>query len=99
LPVDLGEPLEELADLEMILGHGANLGDEFFADILGDSFILNLSGQVIATLGRVFVKRALEEIQGGGDLTFELLLAEPERSGFGIAHVNAYIYAYFRQTK
>jgi hypothetical protein len=49
---------------------------------------------VVATLGRVFVERPLEEVQGGVNLAQELLLAELEVLGLFV-HKYKYIYAYF----
>jgi hypothetical protein len=92
-PVGFGEALQELADLEVIGGHGPDAGDQFLADVLGDGFLVHFGGQVIAALGGVLVQGALEEIEGVVDLAFELFLAEPEEFR-GLAHVYAYIYAY-----
>jgi hypothetical protein len=45
-PVDLGEPGQEPADLEMVFRHEANLGNPVFANIFGDGFAVELGGQV-----------------------------------------------------
>ena len=75
-PVDLGEPNQQMAKLEVITGHGAHLGNQLLANIFGDSLLIELGGEVIAALGRIFVQRTLKEIQSGGDLAEELFLAE-----------------------
>jgi len=75
-PVDLGEANQQLAELEVITGHGADLGDQLLANVFGDGLLIKLGGEVIAALGRIFVERPLEEIQGGGDLAEKLFLAE-----------------------
>jgi hypothetical protein len=53
---------------------------------------------VIAALGGILVEGALEEVQGVGDLAFELFLTELEHFTW-LAHKYAYIYAYFRASK
>jgi hypothetical protein len=94
-PVGVGEALEEFADLEVIGGHGADLGHQFPADVFGDGLLVDLGGEVIPTLGGVLVKGTLEEVQRLVDLALELLLAELEDFAL-FAHKYAYIYAYFR---
>jgi hypothetical protein len=92
-PVGVGEPLEELAEFEVVAGHGADLRDQFLADVLGHGFLIHLGGEVITALGRVFVERTLEQVQTEADLPVELLLADSEDLKF-FAHKSAYIYAY-----
>jgi hypothetical protein len=82
----------------MIAGHGADLRDQLLADVLGNSLLVYLGGEVITALRGVFVERALEELQSLVDLTLELFLTEPENFGL-FAHKYAYIYAYFRASK
>jgi hypothetical protein len=77
-PVGVGEPLEKLADLEVVVGHGADLSDQFLADVLGHGFLVHLGSEVVAALGRVFVVRNLQEVQTEADLLVELLLTELE---------------------
>ena len=77
-PVGLGEALEQTADLEVVASHGADLRRQLFAHILGDGFLSDFTGEVIAALGGVFVERTLEEVEGVADLTLELFLAELE---------------------
>jgi hypothetical protein len=90
--------LEEFADLEMIAGHGADLGHEFLPDVLGDGLLVHLGGEVIAALGGVFMEGPLEQVEGLVDLAFELFLAELKNFGW-FAHMYAYIYAYFKASK
>jgi hypothetical protein len=90
--------LEEFADLEMIAGHGPDLGHQFLADVFGEGLLVHLGGQMIAALGGGFVEGTLEEFEGLVDLAFELFLAELKEFGL-FAHVYAYIYAYFRASK
>jgi hypothetical protein len=78
----------------MIGRHGADQWDQFFTDVFGDRFLVYFEGQVIAALGRVFVERTLEELEGIVDLALELFLAQLEELGL-FAHKYAYIYAYF----
>jgi hypothetical protein len=97
-PISLGKALEELADFEVISGHGADQGHPFLADVAGDGFLVNLEGEVIAALGGIFVEGPLEEVEGLEDLALELFLAEVEEFGL-FAHAYAYLYAYFRTQK
>ena len=84
-PVSFREPLQEFADLEVIAGHGPHQWDQFFAHILGHGFLVDLEGEVIASLGGVFVEGALEEVQGVVDLAFELFPAEAQVDGAAAA--------------
>ena len=93
-PIDLGETAQHLSHFKVVVGHGPHLGCELFADVLGAGLLLDLGGEVEAALGGVLVERALEEVEGLVDLPLELLLAEPE-GGMCLAHMYAYIYAYF----
>jgi len=77
-PVHLREALKELADLEVVAGHSADLGHEFFADVFGESLLVDLGGEVVAALGGVLVEGTLEEVEGVVNLAFELFLAEQE---------------------
>jgi hypothetical protein len=97
-PVGVGEALEELADLEVIGCHGADAGDQFFADVFGEGLLVDFGGEVVAALGGVFMEGALEEVQGGGDLALELFFAEEEELML-FAHTSAYLYAHFRASK
>ena len=97
-PISLGEPLQEFADLEMIGRHGADQGDQFFADAFGDGFLVLFEGEMVAALGGIFVEGTLEEFQGLMDLAFELRAAELENFAL-LAHKYAYIYAYSRASK
>jgi hypothetical protein len=97
-PVDLRKAAQELADFEVVGGHGADLGRQFLADVFGDGLLVHLGGEVIAALGGVFMEGSLEEVQGLIDLAFELFLAEPKNFGV-FAHKYAYLYAYFRASK
>ena len=92
-PVGVGEPLEELAEFEVVAGHGADLRDQFLADVFGDGLLVHLGGEMVAALGRVFVERTLKEVQTEADLPVELLLADLEDLKF-FAHKHAYIYAH-----
>jgi len=94
-PVSVGETLEELADFEVIGRHGADPGDQLFADVFGEGLLVHLGGEVVSALGGVFVEGALEEVQGVLDLAFELLLAELEDFVL-FAHKRAYLYAHFK---
>ena len=75
-PVALGQAPQKFADFEVIGGHGADQRHQVLADILGDGFLVDLGGQVIAALGRIFMQGALQEGQGVLDLAFKLFLAE-----------------------
>ena len=75
-PVDLGEANQQMAKLEVIAGHGADLRDQVLANVFGDRFLIELGGEVIAALGGILVEGTLEEVQGGVDLAMELFLAE-----------------------
>jgi hypothetical protein len=97
-PVGLGEAVEELADLEVVAGHGADQWDQFLADILGHGLLVDLEGEVVAALGGVFVEGALEEVQGVVNLAFELFLSELEELAL-FAHKYAYLYAHFKASK
>jgi hypothetical protein len=92
-PVGVGEPLEELAQFQVIPGHGADLWDQLLADILGAGFLIHLGGEMITALGRVLVEGTLEEVQAEADLSEELLFADPEDFIF-FAHKHAYVYAH-----
>ena len=94
-PVGLREPLQESAHLQVVAGQGADLGNQFLADIFGDRLLIHLGGEVITALGGVLVEGSLEEIKGLEDLALELLLAELEEFGL-FANKYAYIYAYYR---
>jgi len=78
LPIDLGKTAQELSQFKMIGGHGANLRDQFGPDIFGDGLLVNLGGEMPATLGGVFMQGTLEEVQRLADLAFELILAEAQ---------------------
>ena len=97
-PVSLRESLEEFADFEVVASHGTDQGHQFFANIFGHRFLIDLAGKVIATLRGVLVKRALEEVERLVDLALELLLAELKKFGLP-AHRYAYIYAYYSHSK
>ena len=97
-PVDLREAAEELTDLEVVARHGADQRDQFLADVFGDALLVDFDREVVAALGRIFMERALEEAEGGVDLALELLLTEAEEFVL-LAHVYAYIYAYFRLSR
>jgi hypothetical protein len=94
-PIDIGETAQDLSHFKVVVGHGAHLGCELFADVLGAGLLLDLGGEVEAALGGVLMERTLEqEIEDGGDLPFDLIPAEEE--GFALfAHWYAYIYAYY----
>jgi hypothetical protein len=93
-PVGLRKPLEEFADFEVVAGHGANLGHQFFADIFSESLLIHLGGEVVAALGGVLVEGSLEEFQGVIDLPLELFPTELEDLVL-FAHMYAYLYAHF----
>jgi hypothetical protein len=97
-PVGVGEPLEQLAEFEVVAGHGADLRDQFLADVFGDGFLVHLGREVVAALGRVFVEGPLQEIQTEADLPVELLFADLEDLTF-FAHKRAYYYAHFKTSK
>jgi hypothetical protein len=78
VPIDLREAAQESSDLEVVAGHGADLGDEVLAHVFGDGLLVDLGGEVIAALGGVFMEGALEQIQRGLGLAFELFLAKEE---------------------
>jgi hypothetical protein len=86
-PVGIGKPLEELANFEMVAGHGANLGDQRFANIFGHSLLGHLGGEVVTPLGGILVQGALEEVQGVIDLPLELFPAELEDLVLLAAHI------------
>ena len=65
-----------MTHFEVVGGHGADLRHQGLAHILGDGFLSDFAGEVITALGRVFVERTLEEVEGIADLTLELFLAE-----------------------
>jgi hypothetical protein len=92
-PVGLGEALEEFADFEVIGGHGADSGDQFLANVFGDSLVVHFGGEVVAALRGSLMERTLEEIQCLSDLTLELFAAEPQEIML-FAHMYAYNYAY-----
>ncbi len=94
-PVDLGKANQQPAHFEMIVRHAPDLGHQLLADIFGERFAVALGGEVITALGGVFVQRALEQVQGLGDLAHQLFLAEAERVAL-LAHKYTYIYAYFK---
>ena len=79
----------------MVLSHGPNPRHQVLANVSGAGFLLHLGGQMITALGGGFVEGALEQIQGGVDLTGELIFSEQEGIAL-FAHVNAYIYAHFK---
>jgi hypothetical protein len=97
-PVDVGEAAQEFAHFEVVGSHGSDLGNQVFADVFGDGLLVHLGGEVVAALGRVFVERALEEVQGIGELAGELFLAE-EQEVMLFAHKYAYTYAYFKASQ
>jgi hypothetical protein len=76
LPVDFGEACQNAAELEMVAGHGTDLGDEVQADVFGDGFLVDLGGEVKAALGGVLMEGALEQFEGGIGLADELFLAD-----------------------
>ena len=76
-----------MAKLEMIAGHGADLRDQFLANVFGDGLLMELGGEVIAALGGILVEGTLKEIQGGGDLAVELFLAELKHEGLALFHI------------
>ena len=88
-PISLGETLKQFADFEVIACHRPDLGNELPANVFGQGLLVHFGGQVVPTLRRIFVKRALEEIQGLIDLALELLFAEVKKFGL-LAHVYAY---------
>ena len=77
-PVGFRKPLEELADFEMVAGHGANLGHQLFANIFGPGLLRDFGSEVVAALRGIFVKGSLEEVQGLIDLTLQLYPTELE---------------------
>jgi hypothetical protein len=97
-PVGVREALEEFADLEVMGGHGADAGDQFQTNVFGDGLLVDFGGEVVATLGGVFMEGSLKEVQGGGDLALELFPAEGEELIL-FAHMYAYLYAYFKASK
>jgi hypothetical protein len=97
-PVSFRKALEEFADPEVIARHRAHQGHQFLADVFGDSLLIDFNRQVKASLGGIFMKGALQQVQGLVDLALELFLAEAEEFGLS-AHEYAYIYAYFRPEK
>jgi len=97
-PVGLGEALQEPAQLTMVLGHGADPGDQVLTDVLGDGLLVHLGGEVVAPLRGVFVQGALEEVKGFVDLPLELPLAEP-KGVMWFAHMYTYIYVYIYALK
>jgi hypothetical protein len=97
-PVSLRKALKEFADLKVVSGHGADQRHQVLANILGYGFAVHLDREVVAALGRIFVKRALEQVQGLVNLALELFFAELEEFGL-FAHKYAYIYAYLRAWK
>jgi hypothetical protein len=80
-PVSLRETLQEFAHLEVIAGHGSDLGDQLLADVFGNGLLVHLEGEVITALRGVLVEGALEEFQSVVDLALELFFAEPENFG------------------
>jgi len=86
-PVGIRKTLEELADFEMVAGHGANLGDQLFANIFGQGLLRHFGGEVVAALRGVLVKGPLEEVQGLIDLTLQLFPAELEDLVVLAAHI------------
>ena len=94
----MGEAAQELADFEVVGGHGADQRHQVLAQMLGDGVLIDLDGQVITALGRIFMQGALQEGQGVLDLALELFLAEAENFML-FARKYAYIYAYFRASK
>jgi hypothetical protein len=70
--------LEQLAHLEVVAGHGADLDHQILADVFGDGLLMHLGREVVAALGRIFVERALEQVQGRVDLALELFPAALE---------------------
>ena len=70
--------MEELADFEMVAGHGANLGDQLFANIFGQGLLRHFGGEVVAALRGVLVQGSLEKVQGIIDLALQLFPAELE---------------------
>ena len=97
-PVGVGEAAQKLADFEVVGGHGADQRHQVLAHMLGDGVLIDLDGQVITALGRIFMQGALQEGQGVLDLALELFLAEAENFML-FARKYAYIYAYFRASK
>ena len=97
-PVGVGKALQEPAQLPMVLGHGADLGDQVLTDVLGDGLLVHLGGEVVAPLRGVFVEGTLEEVKGFVDLPLELLLAEPE-GVMWFAHMYTYVYVYIYALK
>jgi len=75
-PVDLGKADQQLAQLEVIAGHGPDLRHQLLAHVFGDRFLVELGGEVVTALGGIFMEGTLEQMEGGGDLAVELLLAE-----------------------
>jgi hypothetical protein len=97
-PVGFREPLEQLADLEVVAGHGADLNHQVLADVFGDGFLRHFGREVVAALGRILVERALEQVQGRVDLALELFPAALEHFAL-LVHKYAYIYAYIMASK
>jgi len=62
-PVSFREPLEKLADFEVIARHGPARGTSFLAHNLV-RFLIHFEGEVVAALRGIFVQRALEEAPG-----------------------------------
>jgi hypothetical protein len=94
----LGQAAQELTDFEVVGGHGADQRHQLFADVLGDGFLVDLEGQVVAALGGIFVEGALQEVQGLLDLALELILSGLESLALFI-HMYAYNYAYINAKK
>ena len=74
-PIDFGEPDQQAAQFEVIAGHDTHLGQQFLANVFGHGLLVEFGGQMPAALGRAFVERTLEEVEGGLDLLLELFLA------------------------
>jgi hypothetical protein len=80
----------------MVLGHKANLRDQLLANVFGAGFLIEFGGEMESALGGGFVEGTLEEeVEGLGDLAFELVPAEGEGVAL-FAHTCASIYAHFR---
>jgi hypothetical protein len=97
-PVSFREPRQQFADFKVIASHGADPGNELFADVFGHGFPIHFESEVVTALGGIFVKRALEEFQSIVDLALELFLAELEEFGL-FAHEHALLYAYHKAGK
>ncbi len=83
----------------MVLGHGSNGRNQFLAHVFGDGLLVDLKGEMVAALGRVFVERTLQEVESGGNLVLELFLTGGESQPGVFFHECASLYAYITASK